>query len=73
MVDMPVSFTPINNGKKWTGAAWVVACDETLALHIAKVALGQARHVARILREIGTAGSFKLFPGSPLTNSPPVT
>ncbi|MBR9806486.1 MAG: hypothetical protein GYB49_04585 [Alphaproteobacteria bacterium] len=52
---MPVSFTPINNGKKWTGAAWVVACDETLALHIAKVALGQARHVARILRETDCA------------------
>lgn len=50
---MPVSFTPISNKDKWAGAAWIIECEETLADLVARVALGQSRHVARILKETG--------------------
>jgi len=50
---MPVRFTPIANKDKWAGTAWVIECEDTLADLVARVALGQSRHVARILKETG--------------------
>lgn len=53
---MPVRFTPIANKQKWAGAAWIIECEETLADLVARVALGQSRHVAKILKDTGCEG-----------------
>jgi hypothetical protein len=50
---MPVSFTPIANKDKWAGSAWIIEREDTLADLVARVALGQSRHVAKILNETG--------------------
>lgn len=52
---MPVTFKPIANGEKWAGASWVITDEDALAKLIARVALGQSRHVAKILRDTGCA------------------
>ncbi len=52
---MPVTFTPIGDKGKWAGSSWVVESEDRLALLVAKVALGQSRHVAKILKETGCA------------------
>lgn len=54
---MPISFTPISNGKHWTGYDWSIDSDQELAKLVARVALGQYRHVLKILDETDFAGS----------------
>ena len=48
---MPISFTPIDNGNRWAGYDWSIEDDEELAELVAYVALGQYRHVLRVLDE----------------------
>ena len=50
---MPISFTQIRNGTSWTGCDWSIDDDDRLAELVAHVALGQYRHVQRILVETG--------------------
>lgn len=52
---MPLSFTPISHDQRWTGSTWSVDNEDVLAELIARVALGQARTVQSILRELGNA------------------
>lgn len=54
---MPISLTPISNGKRWTGYDWSVDSDDELAELVARIALGQYRHVLHILDQTGFAGS----------------
>ena len=50
---MPISFVPFKNGKLWTGYDWRIDKDDELAELVALVALGQYRHVQRILAKTG--------------------
>ena len=50
---MPISFVPIKNGKLWTGCDWRIEKDDELANLVARVALGQYRHVERVLAKTG--------------------
>lgn len=52
---MPIQLTPIIHKSLVHGYTWEVADEQRLAELIARVALGQARHVEKILRAIGTA------------------
>ena len=54
---MPISFRPIRNGNHWTGYDWSIDSDQELAELVARIALGQYRHVLKILAETGLAGS----------------
>ena len=54
---MPISFTPIRNGERWAGYEWSVDSDHELARLVARVALGQYRHVLRILTDTDFVGS----------------
>lgn len=54
---MPISFTPISDGKHWTGYEWSIDSDHELAQLVARIALGQYRHVLRILAETDFVGS----------------
>jgi hypothetical protein len=45
----------ISNKKDWSGSSWTIADDDELATLVAKVALGQARYVRRVLKETGFA------------------
>ena len=47
---MPISFTPISNGKLWKGHDWSIDSDNELAELVARIALGQYRHVLNVLR-----------------------
>ncbi len=46
---MPISFTPIRNGKQWAGHDWSIDNDDELAELVARIALGQYRHVELVL------------------------
>ncbi len=46
---MPIILTPFTQEDLCHGASWSVPNDDLLATHIAMVAIGQSRHVARIL------------------------
>lgn len=46
---MPISFAPISDKKLWTGHDWTIEDDDKLAELVARVALGQYRHVQRVL------------------------
>lgn len=46
---MPISFTKIDNEDIWFGYDWEIDDADELARHLAKVALGQYRHVAKVL------------------------
>jgi hypothetical protein len=46
---MPVVLTPFTEGTLCHGCAWTIGDIPQLALHVAQVALGQSRHVAKIL------------------------
>ncbi|ROT93663.1 hypothetical protein [Histidinibacterium lentulum] len=46
-----IQFEKISNGKFWAGTNWTVTDEDSLASLIARVALGQARHVEKILKE----------------------
>jgi len=48
---MPISFEPIKNEEVWSGYVWLIEDEGLLAELIAKVALGQYRHVLHILSE----------------------
>ena len=48
---MTISFSPIENGNRWAGYDWSIDNDEELAELVAYVALGQYRHVLRVLAE----------------------
>ena len=48
---MPISFTPIKNKTLWAGYEWSIDDDDVLAELVACVALGQYRHVLRVLAE----------------------
>ena len=50
---MPISFVPIENGKLWTGCDWRIEKDDELASLVARVALGQYRHVQHVLAKTG--------------------
>lgn len=54
---MPISLTPINHKSLLHGYTWKVADEDRLAEFIARVAIGQARHVEKILISTGD------FPG----------
>ncbi len=51
---MPIELTPIDHAPLMHGYTWKVANEQLLAELIARVALGQARHVSKILLNIGT-------------------
>lgn len=46
---MPIVLTSFTQGTLCHGWAWTIADVDQLALHVAQVALGQSRHVAKIL------------------------
>lgn len=46
-----IEFETLSNGKFWSGTNWTVTDEDELAALVAKVALGQARHVEKILME----------------------
>lgn len=46
-----MTFTPIDNGTFWLGSDWSISDEDKLAKLIARVALGQYRHVLNILNE----------------------
>jgi hypothetical protein len=46
---MSISLTPFNHDNLCYGSAWVVENEDVLADQIARVALGQSRHVQKIL------------------------
>lgn len=46
---MPINFTKIDNADVWFGYNWDIEDTDVLARHLAKVALGQYRHVAKVL------------------------
>ena len=52
---MPITFTAISNKDDWSGSSWTIADDDELSTLVAKVALGQARYVRRVLKETGFA------------------
>lgn len=54
---MPLSFTKISARRMWRGSTWTVQDEDELAIMIARVAVGQATVVERILRETGCAAS----------------
>ena len=54
---MPISFTPISNRNRWTGHDWSIDSDHELAKLVARIALGQYRHVLQILSETDFASS----------------
>lgn len=48
---MPLEFIPIKNEENWSGFDWTIVDEDELATMLARVALGQYRHILRILRE----------------------
>ncbi len=48
-VFMPINFTKIDNADVWFGYNWDIEDTDKLARHLARVALGQYRHVAKVL------------------------
>lgn len=48
-----INFEKISNGEFWSGTNWNITDEDELAALIARVALGQARHVEKILKETG--------------------
>lgn len=50
---MPISITPFTGDSEWEGCSWSVPSVDVLAENIARVAVGQAEHVALILNAAG--------------------
>ena len=46
---MSIKLTPFNHGELYHGFSWAVQDEDLLADQIARVAVGQSRHVAKIL------------------------
>jgi len=57
---MPIEFSDIGEDDKWAGSDWTVTDPDDLAHHIARVALGQYRHVAKI-REWAKPGGLRVL------------
>ncbi|MES0041474.1 hypothetical protein [Mesorhizobium sp. M0091] len=53
---MTLSLAPINHGELCHGWAWTIEDEDILAQRVGRVALGQYRHVARILTGAAIAG-----------------
>lgn len=54
-----IEFEPISNGTFWAGTDWTVTDEDKLAEMVARVALGQSRHVQKILGEtVGSASGL---------------
>jgi hypothetical protein len=53
---MPITVTPFTDDPICGGHEWTVADIDTLALHVARVAVGQSRHVKKIIE--GYSGSL---------------
>lgn len=54
-MNYPLAFTKICGESMWCGSAWTVKDEDELAMMIARVAIGQATVVERILKETGCA------------------
>lgn len=52
---MPIQLTPVAHKSLVHGFTWAVADEQLLAEFLARVALGQARHVEKILRNVAAA------------------
>jgi hypothetical protein len=52
---MPIVLTPFTHGTLCQGCAWTIGDVPQLAHHVAQVALGQSRHVAKILAGVNAA------------------
>lgn len=52
---MPLTLTPVSHGELCHGSRWVIADEDDLAARVARLALGQARHVAAVLSNIDKA------------------
>jgi hypothetical protein len=50
---MPISLTPFKYPDTCSGCYWAIDDEDALAEHIARIALGQARHVERIIAAAG--------------------
>ncbi len=46
-----ITFEPIGNENHWSGLDWSITDEDELAALIARVALGQYRHVLKVLNE----------------------
>ena len=46
---MPLTLTPVSHGTLCHGSRWTIGDEDELARKVARIALGQARHVAAIL------------------------
>ena len=46
-----IKFEPISNGNLWSGSDWSITDEDELAKLVARVALGQYRHVLKVLNE----------------------
>jgi hypothetical protein len=57
IINKIISFNPISNGSSWAGSNWSITNEKQLAAMIARVALGQYRHVLHILKKTG-CGSY---------------
>lgn len=52
---MPIEFKDISDADRWAGSDWTITDPDDLARHIARIALGQYRHVAKILADTGAS------------------
>lgn len=53
---MTLTLVPINHGELCHGWAWIIDDEDVLAEHVARIVLGQYRHVAKILTGVGVPG-----------------
>lgn len=49
-----ISYNTISNSDVWAGVDWAIVDEEKAAELVARVALGQARHVSKILRSVNS-------------------
>ena len=53
---MTLTLVPIDHGELCHGWAWTVDDEDVLAERVARIVLGQYRHVAKILSGVGVPG-----------------
>jgi hypothetical protein len=56
-VAMPLTLTPIDHKGLCHGWAWTIENEDLLAEYVARIALGQYRHIACVLAEAGLASA----------------
>lgn len=61
---MPISLSPFKYPGLCSGSYWTIDDEATLAEHIARIALGQARHVERIVAAASGVPTAKASPGA---------